>query len=69
MRQLLPHPIDELDPLDLYLADRREPHHGRPWLMTNMIASIDGATAVDGLSGGLGGAGDKAVFRALLKAG
>jgi riboflavin biosynthesis pyrimidine reductase len=33
--------------------------------MANMIASIDGATVVDGLSGGLGGAGDKAVFRAV----
>jgi riboflavin biosynthesis pyrimidine reductase len=30
-----------------------------------MVASIDGATAVDGRSGGLGGPGDKAVFRAL----
>ena len=30
-----------------------------------MIASIDGATAVTGRSGGLGGPGDKAVFRAL----
>lgn len=65
MRQLLPHAIDEVDPLDLYLADSREAHDGRPWLMVNMIASVDGATAVEGLSGGLGGPGDKAVFRAV----
>ena len=65
MRQLLPHPIAEVDPLDLYLADERPTHDDRPWLMTNMIASVDGATTVDGLSGGLGGPGDKAVFRAL----
>ncbi len=30
-----------------------------------MVASIDGATAVDGVSGGLGGAGDRATFRAI----
>ncbi len=65
MRQLLPHPLDEVDPLDLYLNDVRPAHGERPWLMANMIASIDGATAVEGLSGGLGGAGDKAVFRAI----
>jgi riboflavin biosynthesis pyrimidine reductase len=46
-------------------AEERHARPGRPWVMTNMIATIDGATAVDGLSGGLGGAGDKAVFMAL----
>lgn len=65
VRQLLPHPIDLVDPLDLYLADARVAPTDRPWLMANMIASIDGATAVEGLSGGLGGPGDKAVFRAV----
>jgi riboflavin biosynthesis pyrimidine reductase len=30
-----------------------------------MIASVDGATAVDGRSGGLGNAGDRAIFQAL----
>ena len=38
---------------------------GRPWVIVDMISSVDGATAVDGRSGGLGGPGDKAVFRAL----
>jgi riboflavin biosynthesis pyrimidine reductase len=33
-----------------------------------MIASLDGATAVDGRSGGLGNAGDRAVFHALRAA-
>jgi riboflavin biosynthesis pyrimidine reductase len=65
VRQLLPDPIDDVDPLDLYLADERRPHTDHPWLMTNMIASIDGATALDGVSGALGGAGDAAVFRAV----
>ena len=33
--------------------------------MVNMIASVDGASGVDGLSGGLGGPADRAVFRAV----
>ena len=35
--------------------------------MVNMIASADGATTVDGRSGGLGGAGDRAVFAVLRR--
>jgi riboflavin biosynthesis pyrimidine reductase len=54
----------EVDPLDAYDEPRPCPE-GRPWVMVDMIASIDGATAVAGRSGGLGGAADKAVFRAL----
>ncbi|MXP22320.1 pyrimidine reductase family protein [Gordonia sp. HNM0687] len=37
----------------------------RPYVRANMVASIDGAVTVDGRSGGLGGPGDKAVFRVL----
>ena len=65
VRQLLPTPLDDVDPLDLYPADPRPAPAGRPWLMVNMISSIDGATAVDGLSGGLGGPADKSVFAAI----
>lgn len=54
----------EVDPLDAYDEVRPSPE-GRPWVIVDMIASIDGATAVAGRSGGLGGAADKAVFRAL----
>jgi 5-amino-6-(5-phosphoribosylamino)uracil reductase len=54
----------EVDPLDAYDEPRPAPA-GRPWVTVDMVASIDGATAVDGRSGGLGGPADKAVFRAL----
>ncbi len=64
MRQLVPHP-DDVDVLAQFESDDRPPPDDRPWVMVNMIASIDGATAVDGLSGGLGGPGDKEVFRAV----
>ncbi len=65
MRQLLPEPIDAVDPVGLYAADQRSPQADRPWVMVNMIASIDGATAVSDRSGGLGGPADRMVFRAL----
>ncbi len=46
-------------------AEARPADRGRPWVYTNMIASADGGTAVDGLSGQLGGPGDKVMFGAL----
>ena len=63
----MPDPTD-LDPSQLaaaYADARRARHGGRPWVMVNMIASADGATTVEGLSGGLGGPGDRAVFSVL----
>jgi riboflavin biosynthesis pyrimidine reductase len=45
-------------------AEDRPLRDGR-WLLVNMVASVDGATAVDGVSGSLGGAADRAVFLAL----
>jgi riboflavin biosynthesis pyrimidine reductase len=36
-----------------------------PWVRANMIESADGAAAVDGLSGGLGGSSDREIFRLL----
>jgi riboflavin biosynthesis pyrimidine reductase len=35
------------------------------WVRANMIASVDGGATADGKSGGLGGAGDRAVFAAM----
>ncbi len=65
MRQLLPEYLPEVNPVELYTADLRTCIGDRPWVVVNMITSIDGATAVDGRSGALGGPADKAVFRAL----
>ncbi|MGH3767096.1 MAG: dihydrofolate reductase family protein [Pseudonocardiaceae bacterium] len=63
MRQLLPHPVDPVD-LDAAYADLPVAA-GRPAVRLNMIASLDGAATVDGLSGGLGGAADHRVFAVL----
>jgi riboflavin biosynthesis pyrimidine reductase len=65
MRQLLPHLLEDPDVDELYAGDERVTPVDRPWVVSNMIASIDGAAAIDGVSGGLGGPGDKAVFSAL----
>jgi len=63
VRQLLPEPVDTVEPLDVY---RDLPVvEGRPAVRLNMISSVDGATAVEGRSGGLGGPADRKVFAAL----
>jgi riboflavin biosynthesis pyrimidine reductase len=63
LRQLFPEFADPVEPLDVY---RDLPVvGGRPAVRLNMIGSVDGATAVDGRSGGLGGPADRKVFAAL----
>ena len=63
MRQLLPDVVDDVDPAAVY-ADLPEVD-GRPSVRLDMVASVDGATTIDGVSGGLGGPADKRVFDAL----
>jgi riboflavin biosynthesis pyrimidine reductase len=63
VRQLLPTAIDEVDPATVY-ADMPTAA-GRPGLRVNMIASVDGATAIGGVSGPLGGPPDRVVYRLL----
>jgi riboflavin biosynthesis pyrimidine reductase len=63
VRQLFPFSVDSVDPLSIYgsipVAE------GRPAVRLNMIASVDGATAVSGVSGSLGGAADRQLFSVL----
>jgi riboflavin biosynthesis pyrimidine reductase len=63
VRQLFPVAADPVDPDDVY-GDAPQAD-GRPGVRLNMIASVDGATSVDGLSGALGGAADHRVFAAM----
>src|SRR6478672_9607045 len=60
MRQLYPHYEDVVDPATIY-ADLPSAV-GRPSLRLNMIVSVDGGTSWNGVSGGLGGPADKALF-------
>ena len=65
MHRLLPTPPEDVDPVAAYADDPRPAPPDRPWVLMNMIASVDGGTAIDGVSGGLGGEPDKEVFRAV----
>ena len=62
VRQLFPISVDDVDPLACYRGDERV---GDPWVLINMIATVDGATAVGGRSAELGGPADKKVFAAI----
>ena len=78
MQRLLPVDPDrrgaEAIPLDpavldaLVAAEERPGRAERPWVVVNMVATADGATEVDGVSGPIGGAADFAVFTALRAA-
>jgi riboflavin biosynthesis pyrimidine reductase len=58
--------LADVDPADVYGADSRRPVGDRPWVLANMIASIDGAaTDPTGRSAGLAGPADQRVFSAL----
>jgi riboflavin-specific deaminase-like protein len=62
VRQLFPLPGGEVDALSLYGNDDRNAPPDRPYVIVNMVTSIDGATAVDGVTKALGSPTDRAVF-------
>lgn len=64
MRQILPH-LADIDPHAEHMRIQRLAPATRPWVMLNVVTSVDGATTVDGLSGPLGSDADKTVFSAL----
>jgi riboflavin biosynthesis pyrimidine reductase len=67
MRRIHPQAHDSVD-LDQQYADAsRRRRATRPWVLLNMIASLDGGTVVSGRSGGLGGTADKEVFSTLRR--
>ncbi len=55
---------EDVDVLSLYLADSRAVA-GRPWMMFNMVVSVDGATAIHGGSTALNDEDDKRLFAVL----
>lgn len=68
MRRLLPDPAPTFDLGTLLDRRDRTPPPGRPWVMANMVMSVDGAFSVEGRSAGLAGPADKAVFHTLRAA-
>lgn len=64
VRRLLPEP-GTADPVTEYLAVDRPAPADRPWVVVGMITTLDGASATDGTSGGLGGPADSELLRAV----
>ncbi len=65
MVESLQNSFEELDPMTELNRQPRSPVTKRPYVLTNMVASMDGAISVDGVSAGLGGPADFKVFMAL----
>ncbi|MEE3276086.1 MAG: pyrimidine reductase family protein [Actinomycetota bacterium] len=66
MQQVFPRPdTDDVDPVAAYHDVDRPAPAGRPWVLVNMVASVDGATAVDGRSGPLGSEADRRLLGVL----
>ena len=63
MRMLYPDAVGVVDPVAVYADLPR--HDRRPGVRLNMIVSVDGGTSWGGVSGGLGGPADKALFSVL----
>lgn len=55
---------EAVDPMEVQAGYVRG-HDGRPWVMANFVATIDGATVVDGGSTSINDPDDKAMFAAL----
>lgn len=58
-----PAPVDDLEAL--VAGELRPAPSTRPWLLVNMVTSLDGAVTVDDRSGGLARPADKELFIAL----
>jgi riboflavin biosynthesis pyrimidine reductase len=65
VRRLWPDPLDDIDVDATVASELRPTPEGRPWLLVNMIGSLDGAITVEGRSGPLGRPADRALFHAL----
>lgn len=62
MRQLYPVFREDVDPAECYEDARRREARERPYVFVNMVASVDGATVVEGVTEQLGSPGDRHVF-------
>ncbi len=69
MRRLWPDPADVDDVHATVAAAPRPTPADRPWLLVNMITSLDGAVTVDDRSAGLARPADRTMFSALRAVG
>ncbi len=62
MKQIFPEEI-EVDPAAVYNSDVRTHLKSRPWILLNMVNSVDGFISFEGRAGGLSGAADKNIYQ------
>jgi len=62
MKQIFPEEI-EVDPITVYNSDVRTPFKTRPWVLLNMVNSVDGFVSFEGRAGGLSGLADKNIYQ------
>ena len=62
MKQIFPEEI-EVDPVTVYNNDVRTPLDSRPWILLNMVNSVDGFISFEGRAGGLSGPADKNIYQ------
>jgi len=65
VRRLWPDPGDVDDVAALVAAEARPAPAGRPWVLVDMVSSLDGAITIGRRSGALGGPADRVMFAAL----
>jgi len=65
VRELLPQTSADVGDLAATLRADERMAPGRPWVLANMVSTLDGAASLDGRSGGIGGDGDRALFAAV----
>lgn len=58
-------PVVRSDPLDAYRDQARPSPTTRPWVLSNFVAGLDGAIAIDGRVDGLSSPADQTVFHLL----
>ena len=62
MKQIFPEEI-EVDPIIVYNNDVRTPSNSKPWILLNMVNSVDGFISFEGRAGGLSGSADKNIYQ------
>jgi len=65
VRQLYPFPLEIVDPDIVYAQEDRPVFADRPYLLVNMVSSLDGGVTLDGRTRGLSGDADRELFHAL----
>ena len=65
VRQLLPDPVAEVDVAEVYGRAGRPVPAGRPWVLANVVASVDGSAVVAGRTASLSSTADRALFHLL----